>query len=612
MPANPKPDGLIQHLAKLDPLGLSKISIFGSPYHGVVESGSPLHSLPPEYVGDPDDNDIVTAGHTYRIRVPNLPPIIRTPVQAAKDTELGHEWRDQILCNHRVIYGANYPPLSFGSIEFSIPTIASDGSVWKTNITPHSDLPVMLTSGSLEQDFSWNISCSQDYYFRDDNRPEKVTLTDSLSHTETDLIDTRGGAAVGYFVCDVNSKGDEILLAARIKLGVDDYPAVFYVEGFKPAGILHISVMKIYKLKITIDTGGEDGPTLSTELVLLHDIDESIGILTNSEVPLPPQLSWGLSSPRDEVDTVESPPVTTVETKTYIDTLVSADAPAPLWIGEEFTYADGGVSLNFTWTDAIRWAWFADDDSVVPVYVDMIADAVHTATPELSEEPHLVRTCVATYTLGEETTYEGALDETELSVERTLVDDLSWTYRVRAGGNTVEKTANLHVTNTTSQFMTFAGDCTPESDPLIATSGRTEVETTQFTYDGEELYSGTFDVQAYNEINDVLLRDITRAAFYHNYEGGAAPSDDWLGPNFGMNLTTVSGGGLLQAFGDIWLGTNKAVPVFTSYWVDDPHGESTVLHAGGSSSAVSASQAEAVAYNPITGELARQSSGTWF
>jgi hypothetical protein len=76
---------------------MSVPTALGTPYHGLVSGGQ--LTLPngaviaypqPEMFGSNFD----IAGTSHLVRAPGVPPVVRTPEQAARDTANGHEWRD--------------------------------------------------------------------------------------------------------------------------------------------------------------------------------------------------------------------------------------------------------------------------------------------------------------------------------------------------------------------------------------------------------------------------------------------------------------------------------------------------------------------------------------
>lgn len=75
---------------------------WGWPWHGRVDRSNVLHLpggksmpyFPPS-----------RANHTYRVKVPGVAPVVRTPEELAADTALGREWRNEAIMQAHMLYG---------------------------------------------------------------------------------------------------------------------------------------------------------------------------------------------------------------------------------------------------------------------------------------------------------------------------------------------------------------------------------------------------------------------------------------------------------------------------------------------------------------------------
>lgn len=115
---------------------------FGWPWHGPVNRSNVLH-LPggqtmPYYPPD-------RANHTYRVKVPGVAAIERSPAELAADTALGREWRNEAIMQAYMLYGRD-----LGGWIYSAP----DDTRWIIRLSGAAVRFGVLGGAPVEQAFS--------------------------------------------------------------------------------------------------------------------------------------------------------------------------------------------------------------------------------------------------------------------------------------------------------------------------------------------------------------------------------------------------------------------------------------------------------------------------
>lgn len=112
---------------------------WGWPWHGAVDTSNVLHLpggmtmpyFPPS-----------RANHTYRVKVPGVAAVVRSPEELAADTALGREWRNEALMQAYMLYGRE-----LGGWIYSAP----DDTRWIIRLTGTAVRFGILSGAAVEQ-----------------------------------------------------------------------------------------------------------------------------------------------------------------------------------------------------------------------------------------------------------------------------------------------------------------------------------------------------------------------------------------------------------------------------------------------------------------------------
>lgn len=535
-------------MEKLDPFGLSKISIFGSPHHRLLSAGS-LVEPPPEDEGGCEHKPITT-GNTYLLRIPDFPEVERTPEQLEKDMEDEHEWRNAGTFNERCLYGATLPPIdqqTIGSpVAINFPCIAVDGSIWKVGVTPSFTGPSIgfgIASGD-DTVFQIDFAAERDLAIQDIQPSPRVIYRQSITHTESGTL---GALTIRIF--DINSRGDELLIGVPILITRADSTL---------AGLSPILSYKFCKINLTINPEPEDDEdNLSVTFSVLHSAENSLGNLEfdQSDTMVLKNIlrigSTGTTTPISETcQRIEFDEIIYTDGTSGIPFATSgigtfSSTPNPGYP----TVESGDITKSMTWTDYRQSMYYDADDNPQSTFVDSTYTLSESASYEASGG--ILYHVEFTNTIpGEDDCEEpvnkvctpGNLNPTWSHVYSKFIDISQTT---RHGGGSFSEEASYSSVLTTNGALELIGpdECSgsPAIDRIrdVLTTSSREVNMSAWGYTYSKTSSG--EVHRYRDEVDHLHIESSGGfsvdnSFAIHRRDGISSDSDWQTPNIGITL----------------------------------------------------------------------------
>lgn len=227
----------------------AKLTGFGHPFHGLVESGQ--LTLPnSQTISYPQPS----SGDTYHVKVPGIAPISRTPEQQSLDTAAGYQWWNEAIMSgaERQLYGT--------SMQGRWIYIDGNGDRWAVEFPEQAY--------SIDVPFSETVSLYRFGHFSPaEERYDYTASLSDLGQSAPDIPEMGGSVTSGsIFVVSTTPSGDQAILVIAAMNSSDPF------GKYTPLGYLLLSI-----------TGA--GSAANLTLSVLRDRSQTIGSYSDQAFP---------------------------------------------------------------------------------------------------------------------------------------------------------------------------------------------------------------------------------------------------------------------------------------------------------------------------------------